>query len=244
MTFSVEYAFINQGEYHDLDAPPRSSENGEPLTVPGAPDLAEQLPHIQFTPYLRLLLRELLAGETDPLKQVRRIYDFVSTRIGYTYMREYAALETICEYGAVNLKGDCGVQAMVFITLCRMAGIPARWQSGLYVTEGYTGPHDWAEFYLEPWGWLFADPSFGGDAWRREDPLGWNYYFGNIDVFRMPANRAILADFTPPKRHRRSDPVDNQRGEVEYEDRGLPSWGFETVHQLISISGGSSQNTA
>jgi hypothetical protein len=53
----------------------------------------------------------------------------------------------------------------------------------------------------------------------------------------MPANRAILADFTPPKKHRRSDPVDNQRGEVEYADCGLPSWGFETVHQLISISG-------
>ena len=53
------------------------------------------------------------------------------------------------------------MQALLFITLCRMSGIPARWQSGLYATEFYTGCHDWAQFYIEPYGWVFADPSFG-----------------------------------------------------------------------------------
>ena len=31
------------------------------------------------------------------------------------------------------------VQALLFITLCRCAGIPARWQSGLFVTPDDTG---------------------------------------------------------------------------------------------------------
>ena len=36
--------------------------------------------------------------------------------------------------------GDCGVFALLFITLCRIAGIPARWQSGLAVRPGRVGP--------------------------------------------------------------------------------------------------------
>ena len=50
-------------------------------------------------------------------------------------MREYYAIPNISEYCAVNQKGDCGVQALLFITLCRMANIPAEWESGLYVSE-------------------------------------------------------------------------------------------------------------
>ena len=50
-------------------------------------------------------------------------------------MREYFTISNISEYAATNLKGDCGVQAILFITLCRIAGIPAKWQSGLYVSH-------------------------------------------------------------------------------------------------------------
>ena len=74
-------------------------------------------------------------------------------------MREYFTISNISEYAATNLKGDCGVQAILFITLCRIAGIPAKWQSGLYVSTHYTGCHDWAQFYIKPYGWLFADLS-------------------------------------------------------------------------------------
>ena len=52
-------------------------------------------------------------------------------------MREYFTISNISEYAATNLKGDCGVQAILFITLCRIAGIPAKWQSGLYVSTLY-----------------------------------------------------------------------------------------------------------
>ena len=37
-------------------------------------------------------------------------------------MREYFTISNISEYAATNLKGDCGVQAILFITLCRIAG--------------------------------------------------------------------------------------------------------------------------
>jgi transglutaminase-like putative cysteine protease len=136
-------------------------------------------------------------------------------------MREYITIENIPEYAALGKKGDCGVQALLFITLCRITGIPARWQSGLYTTKYTAGSHDWAQFYIAPYGWLFADCSLGGNAYREKDELRREFYFGNLDPFRMPANREFQREFVLAKAHLRADPYDNQRGEVEYETRGL-----------------------
>ena len=137
-------------------------------------------------------------------------------------MREYFNFN-ISEYAATNLKGDCGVQAILFITLCRIAGIPAKWQSGLYVSTHYTGCHDWAQFYIKPYGWLFADLSFGGGAYRDGDRQRWNHYFGNLDVFRMVANSEIQADFQPAKMQLRADPIDNQRENLSTKMRACPT---------------------
>lgn len=226
--FSVEYSYINQVSYVDLDA---ALVTEEKPTI----GLEEQLPHIRFTPYLTALLEEIVGSETNQLKKARLIYDFVTTKINYSFMREYFTVNNISEYAAANLKGDCGVQAILFITLCRIAKIPAKWQSGLYVSKYYTGCHDWAQFYIAPYGWVFADLSFGGGAYRNGDLARWNYYFGNLDIFRMPANSEIQKDFVPVKRQVRADPIDNQRGEFEYETAGLP-YAYLTVKQeLISM---------
>lgn len=214
-TFTVEYCYVNRMVYQQLE------ENNVDKMQPSF-DLEEQLPHIRFTPYLRNLADEIVGDESNPLKKARLIYDFVATKIHYSFMREYFTISNISEYAATNLKGDCGVQAILFITLCRIAGIPAKWQSGLYVSTHYTGCHDWAQFYIEPYGWLFADLSFGGGAYRDGDRQRWNHYFGNLDVFRMVANSEIQADFQPAKMQLRADPIDNQRGEFEYENEGLP----------------------
>lgn len=226
--FMVEYAYDYHVDYIELKPEKALAQQPDFCTE-------EQAPHIMFTPYLRELLNEIIGDETNPVIKARKIYDFVTTKIMYSYMREYFTIDCIPEYAAVNLKGDCGVQALLFITLCRMAKIPARWQSGLYATEFYTGCHDWAQFYVAPYGWVFADLSFGGSAYRLGNKERWNYYFGNLDVFRMPANSEIQMEFTPEKKWLRIDPIDNQRGEFEYEDHGLSFPQVEVSETLISM---------
>lgn len=223
--FTVEYSFVNRVDYTLLE--PQVAADIQPDF-----ELNEQLPHIQFTPYLEKVLSEILDGETNPVRKARKIYDFITTKVNYSFMREYFTISNISEYAAVNLKGDCGVQAILFITMCRMANIPAKWQSGLYVSQYYTGCHDWAQFYVEPYGWVFADLSFGGGAHRTGDMDRWNYYFGNLDIYRMPANSEIQKEFNPPKRYLRADPIDNQRGEFEYENQGLP-YAYLNVNQTL-----------
>ena len=106
--------------------------------------LCQQLPHIAFTPYLRSLAGRITAGKASPWDKAEAIYDWITSHVRYSFVRHYSTIDCVSEYGALNLKGDCGIQAMLFITLCRIAGIPARWQSGWYVTPKEAGGHDWA----------------------------------------------------------------------------------------------------
>lgn len=185
--------------------------------VPEQPDfcLEEQLPHIAFTPYLRALTGEIVGEEKNPLNKARKIYDFITTKVNYSYMRSYLSLPVIPEYCASRLRGDCGVQALTFITMCRIAGVPAQWQSGLYAHQGESGSHDWAMFYVAPYGWMYTDCSFGGSAWRAGAYDRWDFYFCNLDPYRVCLTDRFQTDFDPPMAYLRADPYDNQRGEVE-----------------------------
>lgn len=206
------------------------------VPAPVPEDLEQQYPHIVFTPYLTNLAKTIAGNETRPLYLARRVYDYITTHVRYSFMRTYSLIENHAQYAAVNYKGDCGIQAVLFITLCRILGIPARWQSGLTVGYDTTGNHDWAMFYTREFGWLFADPSFGGGARRNGKPERWDYYFGNLDPFRMVANRAYYKDFDPPKRFLRYDPTDNQNGEVEAGTRGLDSLEYDKTDTVTEFT--------
>lgn len=195
--------------------------------------LQEEFPHIRFTEYLKQVTGEVVGKETNPLLKAQRIYDYITSHVMYSFVRSYITIPDIPQYVASGWKGDCGFQALLFITMCRIAGVPARWQSGLYVTPLSAGSHDWAQFYIAPYGWLFADCSFGGTAYREGNEERRQFYFGNLDPFRMPAVSQFQQPFCPPMRWIRNDPYDNQRGEGEYEDRSLRPGEYETAHQVI-----------
>jgi len=234
LEFQVEYEYTAYASYQKINPkevkPYGKSELLEKYT-------SEQLPHIAFTPYLRRLAEEIVSEESNPYLKARRIYDWITRNVNYTLVPEYSTIECISDYAARNLRGDCGVQALLFITLCRLSGVPARWQSGWYINPISPSPHDWAQFYVEPYGWLYADPSFGGHEKSVEKYR--EFYFGNIDHFRLVANVEISSQFTPPKTHYRSDNVDNQRGEVEWNGGNLyyDEWNYELrvlAHESVS----------
>lgn len=221
--FTLKYSYISCIRYADPLNQPAPSEPLYPHAAPPcAEDLAESGAFIRFTPYLKALAADLTAGETTPVRKAWRIYEFVTTKVDYSFMRDYFQIDDLGEYCAVNLRGDCGLQALLFIILCRIAGIPARWQSGLSLEPSYSGSHDWAQFYLDGWGWLFADCSYGGSAYRFGNSVRHQFYFGNIDPMRMAATRAYQAEMKPELHALRVDPYDNQSGEMERIGAPLP----------------------
>lgn len=226
--FTVEYSYIYKAQYVDLNSI-------VPDEIQPSFDTFEQAPHIIFTPYIRELTKTLTEGITSPLEKARSIYDYLSLNMKYSFMRSYFCLENIPETGARNLKGDCGVMALLFITLCRCAGIPCRWQSGLITRPDFCGAHDWTMFYIAPYGWLYADPSFGTGAVRENNEERRQFYFGNLDPFRMVANSQFQADFTVPKQLWRADPYDNQVGEIETLQHGLRYFHFHRTKEVIGF---------
>ncbi|MCQ2565696.1 MAG: transglutaminase domain-containing protein [Clostridia bacterium] len=180
----------------------------------------EVWPHIVFTPFIKTLTQEIIGDETNPLLKARAIYNFITTRCKYRFTRNYSCIENVSEWFLINQQGDCGTQALAFITLCRCAGVPARWESGRTAGPNGSGMHDWAMFYIEGFGWRHADCSFGGGSNTRGDEWRRQFYFGNIDPWRVPCNQEQTAEFDPPKKFQRMDDSDNQTGEIEFETRG------------------------
>lgn len=205
-----------------------------------APYLADQAPHIRVTPQVRALAKEIVGDEQNPYRKAEKIFRWMDKNIKYASEMEYCVMPSIIDKVATERKGDCGVHVIMFVSLCRAAGVPARWQSGWVTRPGHWNMHDWAEFYVAPYGWLPADPSMGlrkSDNRRVHD-----FYFGNTDGYRMIANFGIDGDFDPPKSHWRSDPVDSQRGEVEWKGGNLyyDDWQYEvTVEPLPGGAEGS-----
>jgi len=227
LEFRIEYEYTVYASYQEVNPAKvnrQYSQKGlcEKYT-------SEQLPHIVFTPYLRKLAKEIVNDETNPYLKAWLIYKWITEHIRYALVPEYSTIDCISDYAARNLRGDCGVQALLFITLCRISGVPARWQSGWYLNPIKPSPHDWSQFYIEPYGWLHADPSFGGH--RRSIEKYHKFYFGNMDHFRLIANTEISSEFTPPKKYYRSDNIDNQRGEVAWKNGNIyyDKWDYELI---------------
>ena len=224
--FMVEYSYLHTARYTDA-----YHGKGIPSTL--RCDTEEKPPHLVFTPYIRALCDELTEGMEDPLMKARAFFDFITKNMKYTFMPDYLVLEDIADSCAKSYTGDCGVFALLFITLCRCAGIPAQWQSGLTAEPDFIGCHDWVRFYVEPYGWIFADPSYGTGAVRLGKEERRQFYFGNLDPYRMVANREFQENFTIPKEQLRSDPYDNQMGEVETSDRGFFSNEFDHSMEIL-----------
>lgn len=213
-TYTVRYKYVNRAKYVELSDDEVEQSQPDFYT-------SEQLPQISFTPTLKALAREIVGDETNPLRKARKIYDWITHNVQYSYLRSYFCIPCIPEYVALNRYGDCGAMSLLFITLCRIVGIPAKWQSGNSARPTGMGSHDWCLFYIAPYGWLYCDPSYGEGASRSGNEEKRNHYFGNLDPFRCVTCDDFQLEFYHPMKYLGMDPYDNQNGEAEFEDRSL-----------------------
>jgi len=192
-----------------------------------APFLRETT-HVEFTPGIRALSAQIVGAETNAFRKAKKCFDWIADQIKYSYAIEYSTIRNISEYCRTRRYGDCGQEALLFITLCRLNGIPARWQSGWSIFPGDEDIHDWTEIYLAPYGWMPVDPYMGiwaiqisrtfSSAEKREVR---DFYFGGLDQWRMIANSDHCQPLSPPKHSLRSDNVDFQRGELEWDEHNI-----------------------
>lgn len=222
--------FFAEFEYDVAEWVPRGRTAG-PVPAAAKKYLAEEPPHVVFSPYVRALVKKIVGGERDGYRKASKIYDWLTANLTYNFTAPYGVYENISEHVLTNLRGDCGFMALAFITLCRAAGVPAKWQSGWAARPGQAGSHDWAMFYAGRW--RPADLSFGVNRRVAGEEKRRRFYFGNLDGGRMVANSEFGAPVWPPKKFWRTDPTDNQRGEVETPSGNVYHDRFSTKIELL-----------
>ncbi|MNT84866.1 hypothetical protein D3C72_2249560 [compost metagenome] len=65
-----------------------------------------------------------------------------------------------------------------------------------------------------------------------------DFYFGGLDAYRIAFNDDIGQPLVPAKRHPRSDTVDSQRGEVEWDGGNLyfDQWNYDFQSHIVPLA--------
>jgi len=233
--FSISYEVTIFGQYVDIDP---AKVVPATITPDLAPFVAERAPHVQFTDAMRLFSAQVVGDETNPYRIARKLFDAVD-RIPWAGAREYSTISNISDYALHAGHADCGQQTLLLMTLLRMNGIPARWQSGWVFSDGdYDNIHDWGWLYLAPYGWVPMDVTFG--QLKGDDPDIRHFYLGGFDAYRVAFNDDYGRPLVPAKQYPRSETVDSQRGEVEWSGGNLyfNQWDYNFEWQVLPAKQG------
>lgn len=229
--FTFEYEFTAFAEYNDIFS------KGIIPTVDAklSEYVKERPPHIVFTDEIKALSAKIIGDETNPLEKVKKIFTWIHDNIPWASALEYSTIPNISAYCLENLHGDCGIKTLLFMTLCRYNGIPAKWQSGWMLHPVEVNLHDWCEIYVQPFGWVPVDQSFG--LINSENEKEKYFYIGNTDPYHLIINDDYSRPLFPVKIFPRSETVDFQRGEVEWKGGNLyfDQWNY---HLDVSYSKG------
>jgi transglutaminase-like putative cysteine protease len=167
----------------------------------------------------------IVGRERNPYIKAQRIYEWM---VGgnFTWVSQvegdiFSALET--------KQTDSCLAALLYCTLLRSAGVPCQPVAGVLVNRNREAVnHYWAEFWIDGFGWIPADPAMGAASTTgfgavpapfiiNQDRA--NFYFGNCDSHRIAFSRGFtnLSPMDPRGRtvaHNRSYSLQNLWEEV------------------------------
>lgn len=179
----------------------------------------------------------IVGNEKNAYLQAKRIFEFVRKNMHFKNIRRErgSSIESILNFKVTDPKtgeqyyeGECDHYSILFVALCRAAGIPARGVTGMvgwgpWITEkdlvlrdtshtmltadglaatrlyGPMGGHIWAEFYLPKHGWIPVDPTWGRFG-----------YQGNHKLIFSKGRDVLIGTNVP------------QKGGEEYGDQWIP----------------------
>jgi DNA-binding beta-propeller fold protein YncE len=123
-------------------------------------------------PVIQQACREAIGNEKNTYWIVRKIFNYVNGHMYYEMVGGWNTAPTVLARG----NGSCSEYTFVFISMCRAAGVPARYV-GSVVVRGDDACmddvfHRWVEVYLPGYGWIPVDPSGGDHDSPRDQAMG------------------------------------------------------------------------
>src|SRR5467141_3256862 len=152
---------------------------------------------------LQGVIAELATRETRgiqaPLEKARAIYNYVIATMRHDKSGTgWGNGDAI--WACTAKRGNCTDFPSLFIGMMRAVGIPARFEIGFPLPAdqhdgAVPGYHCWAEFYVQPFGWIPVDAS---EAWKHPDKK--DYFFGAHDDNRLQFTIGRDIRLDPPQR--------------------------------------------
>ena len=180
ITYRDTFDFVTTHFVQNLDSittiPPYDPTSNEVLWYTGSEDVYIT----PQNPVIDSLANLIWVQSSNIIDYARRSYEYVASHL--TYQNPNTGLHSIEDIIADG-GGDCGNFASFYISILRNKGIPSRHVIGFSPYNG-NDMHVWAEFYLQGYGWVPADPTY-----KNSDPNG--DYFGRYEYNYCIAGKGI-----------------------------------------------------
>jgi transglutaminase-like putative cysteine protease len=119
-------------------------------------------------PTIKKALNEAIGDEKNPYWIFRKIFNYLIDHMYYEMVGGWNTAPTVLERG----NGSCSEYTFVYISMCRSAGLPARYVGSVVMRGDYASQddvfHRWVEVFLPNIGWVPIDPSRGDKDWPRD----------------------------------------------------------------------------
>ncbi len=179
----MSFQVTRQEHRVDLDAHPVSAQSAG-VDSPGLQCFLQPDRRVPLQGVIAELAAQETRGIREPLGKARAIYNYVIATMRYDKSGTgWGNGDAICACTAK--RGNCTDFHSLFIGMMRAAGIPARFEIGFPLPAdqhdgAVPGYHCWAQFYVEPYGWIPVDAS---EAWKHPEKK--KYFFGAHDDNRL-----------------------------------------------------------
>jgi hypothetical protein len=162
------------------------TDKAEPLSKKEKTEYLEATPTIQSdNEKVRALARKIVREEKDPNKVTRLLVRWVSSSLRPTYKANASTTLDVLD----NMAGDCTEHTLLFVSLARACGVPAREVGGVMFAElgqPFFAWHAWAEVH-DGKQWIAVDPTWNEmyvDAthvkFSEGDDMGWLNVLGRV----------------------------------------------------------------
>lgn len=152
-------------------------------------------PFLEHMPWTKNIVHNLIKKIESPVERVRAIFNFILNTFKYRYPVPKRGVATM---QPERLIGDCGEYSSLFVTMCRIASVPARNETGfvLFPETGNIVEHGWASVHLKSCGWVDVDTQWAQiEKDEGRDPAA---YFLRRPDYRIVFTRGFNIRLIPP----------------------------------------------
>jgi len=138
--------------------------------------LADNEKYDIYNPIIQKTVKKCVGDEKNLYWKARKIFNYLIDNMYYEMTGGWNTAPTVLARG----NGSCSEYSFVYISMCRAAGIPARYVGAITERGDRVSMddvfHRWVEIYLPNYGWVPVDPS-GGD---QSSPANQANYIGHV----------------------------------------------------------------